>query len=309
MKNKYVFVAVMLSALMAAGILFTSLSADSRPKGDGADSPDGTFRIVTSFYPVYIAALNIAGDCEGVYVQNMSGPQTGCLHDYQMTAEDMIKLSKADAFLINGGGMERFLAKAAAQYPKLPVINASEKVTLLDGNAHAWMSLADYQLQVQEIADGLSKLDVRHQEAYQQNCASYLKKIEGLCRKQQEVAKRLDGCNVMVFHEALEYVAKDYGLTAVGGMDLDEERQVSAKEAAELAWQVKSQDVELILAEEQYGKKMCEMVQAETGVRVAYLDTCVRGDDTADSYVNAMLDNIQRIQEALAPGQAAGGKR
>ena len=43
-------------------------------------------RIVTSFYPVYIATLNVAKDVPGVEVVNLTPPLTGCLHDYQMTA-------------------------------------------------------------------------------------------------------------------------------------------------------------------------------------------------------------------------------
>ena len=36
----------------------------------------------------------------------------GCMHDYQLTPQDMIQLSKADLFLVNGGGIENFLAEA-----------------------------------------------------------------------------------------------------------------------------------------------------------------------------------------------------
>lgn len=38
----------------------------------------------------------------------MTKPQTGCLHDYQMTPADMKKLENADVFIANGAGMESF---------------------------------------------------------------------------------------------------------------------------------------------------------------------------------------------------------
>ena len=47
------------------------------------------FTIVTSFYPMYIDVLNITKGVEGVKVVNMTKQQTGCLHDYQLTTEDM----------------------------------------------------------------------------------------------------------------------------------------------------------------------------------------------------------------------------
>ena len=60
------------------------------------------FRIVTSFYPMYVATINITDGVDGVEVYNMTKPQTGCLHDYQLMTEDMKTLEKADAFVING---------------------------------------------------------------------------------------------------------------------------------------------------------------------------------------------------------------
>ena len=41
--------------------------------------------VVTSFYPMYIAAENVIGDADGVRLENLSEPQTGCLHDFQLT--------------------------------------------------------------------------------------------------------------------------------------------------------------------------------------------------------------------------------
>lgn len=58
---------------------------------------------------MYIAAENIVGDAEGVTLTNLSEPQTGCMHDYQLTPEDMKLLSRADVFIVNGGGIENFV--------------------------------------------------------------------------------------------------------------------------------------------------------------------------------------------------------
>lgn len=294
MKNKYVFVAVMLLALMLTGVGLTNFyvrySADSG--GDG-------LKAVTSFYPMYIVAKNIIGGCEGVTLQNLSEPQTGCLHDYQLTAEDMAKLSSADVFIVNGGGIESFLSDVAKQYPGLTIINACEDIGLLDGNAHAWMSIPDYMVQVQTVAKGLAKLDTANQQAYQKNCGRYLARLEGLQRRQQETAKAYAAQNAVIFHEAFDYVARDYGLTVTGSMDLDEERQASAGEVAGIVRQIREHGAKMILAEERYGKSMCETVQKEADVQVAYLNTCVRGEDDADSYLDAMEANLMLMERVL----------
>ena len=103
--------------------------------------------IVTSFYPMYVFVQNVVGDIPGVNVVNMAGENAGCLHDYQLQTRDMVMLEKASALVINGGGMEQFVDKIAAQYPDLPVIHASEGIEMLcaeeehDGHEEICLSL------------------------------------------------------------------------------------------------------------------------------------------------------------------------
>jgi len=95
------------------------------------DEADDILTVVTSFYPMYIATLNIVDGVEGVRLENLSEPQTGCLHDFQLTPEDMKLLSTADVFVINGGGIESFMSDVAKAYPKLDVVEVCEDVVLL----------------------------------------------------------------------------------------------------------------------------------------------------------------------------------
>ena len=61
----------------------------------GGHGTDGKYRIVTSFYPIYIDAINLATGIKDVEVVNLTPPTTGCLHDYQLTPEDMKTLETA----------------------------------------------------------------------------------------------------------------------------------------------------------------------------------------------------------------------
>ncbi|MCL6646213.1 MAG: metal ABC transporter substrate-binding protein [Dehalococcoidia bacterium] len=55
---------------------------------------------------MYITTINIVGDVPGIRVVSMTGPVTGCLHDYQLTPDDVKRLSDAEVFVVNGAGME-----------------------------------------------------------------------------------------------------------------------------------------------------------------------------------------------------------
>lgn len=329
MKNKYVFTAVLLAMILFVGSVLTMAYVRAEQKKEQAKDED--LLVVTSFYPMYVAAENVIGDVEGVTLENLSEPQTGCLHDYQLTAADMKLLSKADVFIVNGGGIESFLSDVAESYPDLKIVQACDGIDLLesaegtgeshndlssnedadhddhdhsehshgDENAHVWMNLADYQIQVQNICNGLSEADSAHAEQYAKNAQTYLGKVQELQQEAAELASQIASQPVVIFHEAYEYIVQEYGLQLAGEMNLDEERQVSAGEVADILHSIEDNHVSVVLAEELYGTDMGEMVAKQSGVKVVYLDTLTRGDYSADSYLEGMRSNIEQLKEAF----------
>lgn len=362
MKNKYVFVVVMLLSILIANFGFTSIYVSQQNEGKKEDE----FVVVTSFYPMYIAAMNVIGDIEDVTLKNLSEPQTGCLHDFQLTPEDMKLLSTADVFIMNGGGIESFIEDIAKAYPELLIIEACEGMELLEGghehvheedayeveelhthedkhvheteelhthedehiheteelhthedeyvhetedvythegedvNAHAWMSVELYREQIRNIAKGLAEADTSHAQIYLKNAQIYDEKLTELEQLQKEVMEITAKQEVILFHCAYDYVAEDLGLPIAFCMDLDEERQVSAKEVADVVDIINDHHVSYIFAEQLYAESMCNMIKNETDVNVVYLDPLTRGEYDKDSYIEGMRNNLLRMKEAFS---------
>lgn len=305
------------------------------------DEADDMLTVVTSFYPMYIATLNIVDGVDGVRLENLSEPQTGCLHDFQLTPEDMKLLSTADIFVINGGGIESFMSDVAKAYPKLDVVEACEDVALLsddeadrdhdhdhdadaesdsdhdhdhdadtesdsahdhdhgDENAHAWMSVPRYRTMVKTIASHLAQKDEAHAEEYYANAEKYDAKLAKLEKEQDSLKDLTGGQNIIIFHEAYEYVADDFSMNACYLLDLDEERSVSAGEVKQVIGAIKDDGVSVILAEELYGKSMGDTVSRETDVHMVYIDPLNRGEYDKDSYLDGMERNIELIKDAF----------
>jgi len=239
------------------------------------DEADDMLTVVTSFYPMYIAALNIVDGVEGVRLENLSEPQTGCLHDFQLTPEDMKLLSTADVFVINGGGIESFMSDVAKAYPKLDVVEACEDVALLseddadsdhdhdheadtesdsdhdhdhgDENAHAWMSVPRYRTMVQTIASRLAEKDAKHADEYYANAKAYDAKLAVLEEKINSIKSLTNGQNIIIFHEAYAYVADDFSMNACYPSRLAEK---DAKHADEYYANAKAYDAKLAVLEE-----------------------------------------------------------
>lgn len=311
-RKKYGFVALLLAAIAVISLGATNIYVNhNRSENEGEK-----LRIVTSFYPMYIATMNIVDGCDSVILENLSEPQTGCLHDYQLTPEDMVLISKADVLIINGGGIENFIEDIAEKYPNLTIIEAGAGINMQGENAHMWMNMEDYQRQVENIATGLIKAtagmvhnhshDQEHNHEEEESLAEHFKEnADAYCDKIQKLAedyvdiRDYAGEKVILFHEAYEYVAGEWGFDDVYTLNLDEERQVSAGEIADVLEAVKEDGVKFILAEELYGEETAKSIQKEADVEVLYLDTCVRGEYEKDSYLEAMENNLKLLQEAL----------
>ena len=306
MRRKYGFVAAMLSVILLLSLGLTALYTGQEKGGKRA------FKIVTSFFPMYVIAENIVGDAAQVSLENLSEPKTGCLHDYQLTPADMKLLSDADVFIVNGGGIESFLADVAAEYPKLQIISASGDIELLEsgseegehsheeeGNAHAWMSVSRYMQLVDTVAGGLAAADTARAKLYNENAKAYRQRLLPLQKEMEALKENAGGGAVVSLHEAYAYVAQDMGLQVAYTLNLDEERQVSAGEVADVLAAIGENGVKFVLAEEIYGKEMGDMLLRETDVRVIYLDTLVRGDYEKNSYLDGMRENIRLLREAF----------
>lgn len=338
-REKAVFVFLLLSCIALFFLGSTAIYLKSTKSVYSADAEKESFVITASFYPVYIAALNVAGDIDGVEVRNLTQPQTGCLHDYQLTTEDMKAMADSDVLLINGGGIESFVSKVAKTYPKLSIINLSASFAELpeedeeeedhdhedaahedadhedadhdhdhdhdhgEQNSHFWMDIDLYRKEVESMEEGLSIRDPVHADQYKKNAEAYLKKLESLQSEEAELKAALSGKKVVVFHEAFLYLAEDLDMQVTMTMDLDEERQVSAGEVRQVLDALALSDDKIIFAERTYGEEMGDRMTEEASATVIYLDPLTRPKDgqesEQDGYLLAMQENFDKIRTTL----------
>ena len=264
------------------------------------------FRIVTSFYPMYVATINITDGVDGVEVYNMTKPQTGCLHDYQLMTDDMKTLEKADAFVINGAGMEDFMDKVTEQQKKLKVIDASRGIELIHDdegdNPHVWLSVTDAIQQVRNIADQLKEADPAHADAYEKNAAAYIEKLTALKSEMHAALDNVPHKDIVTFHEAFPYFAKEFNLNIIGVVEREPGTEPTPTELQETIEQVSALPSKVLFTEPQYSPAAAETIARETGAKIYTLDPVVTGEATPaakNAYIDTMKANMKVLQEAL----------
>jgi len=289
--------------LAIAGILLSGCSKASTSTNEQQDKTD-KYIIVTSFYPIYISAINITRDIPGVEVINMTKAQTGCLHDYQLTPQDLKILESADVFLINGADMEAFMDKVIKQRPNMKIIEASKGLELLKEesgaqNPHVWVSVSGAMAEVENIALELATADEKNAELYKKNASAYIEKLSALKEKMHSSLEKVKTRDIVTFHEAFPYFAKEFDLNIKSVVEREPGEDPSAGELAETIDLIKSSNVKALFAEPQYSSKAAETIARETGAKVYILDPVVTGEFAHDAYINAMEKNLKVLEEAL----------
>ncbi len=274
--------------------------------------------VVTSFYPIYIFALNLLDGIDGVEVANMAEPGTGCLHDYQLQTGDMKLLARADAFLINGAGMEGYLSGVFDAFPTLPVVDASAGVALLEDcadheheehaghdhafNAHIWLDAGNAVQMVSNLAGGLMAALPSHAEAIAANEDAYIARLTALDEELTAALTSVPHKEIITFHEAFPYFAKAYGLHVAAVINRDPDDALSPRQLAELCKTVIALGAPPLFTEPQYEDMAAQTIARETGAPLCTLDPIVTGpvtDVPLTHYEDVMRKNLAVLLDVL----------
>ena len=275
------------------------VAACGRPVLPPASGGAREFTVVTTFYPLYIMALNVAKDVPGVRVVNMTEPITGCLHDYQLTTADLKTLETVDALVVNGAGMESFLDRVLSRYPKLPQIVASRGVRLIDDNPHVWVGVEGARAEVANIAAGLAALDTAHASLYQANARAYDARLAALAAEMHAALDSAPRTPVVTFHEAFPYFAREFGLNVVAVVEREPGSEPTPSELGETIRLIRRSKGAVIFTEPQYSSRAAEAIARETGAKLHALDPAVTGPDDPDAYLAIMRRNLETLRRAL----------
>ncbi len=277
--------------------------------GCGSDKKDeDTLKIVTSFYPIYLDVINITRGVDGVQVVNLTPSQTGCLHDYQLTPEDMKTLETADILVVNGLGMENFLDKVKETRPDLKIIDASDTpdiVPIMENgvpNPHVWLSVTYAIAQVKNISSKLCELDSVRAEKYKRHTLEYVDELTTLRDELHLSLDLLQNKEIVTFHEAFPYLAAELNLKVVAVIEREPGTEPTPQELAETIEKINALEHKVIFTEPQYSSKAAETIARETGAKIFELDPIVTGEAKSDKlldYVDRMLTNILTLGKAL----------
>jgi zinc transport system substrate-binding protein len=282
--------------------------------------------IVCTFLPVYVFTLNVVGDAPGVRVEMLVARDVGCPHNYALRPADLKRVAHADLIIANGVGAEPFLDDLQKANPKARVLTIADECDVLadaegsDGkaephghadahshggvNPHVWVSPIDAIKEVRTLARKLSDADPSRAERYKANSDAFVIRLETLNRRMHEVAKGFTHRQIVTFHDAFAYVARDLNLEVVATLEAEPGQEPSARRMAEIIDIVRKTHAPVFF-EPASSDAIARTVAHDAGVPVYPLNpfNSLDGKPTAASYEQVMLANLDVLEKALGGRQ------
>ena len=279
-----------------------------------ASQAQDRLKVVTTFTVIADMARNVAGD--GVDVVSVTKPGAE-IHGYEPTPQDIVGASDADLVLWNGLGLERWFEQFLSNLGDVPSVTLTDGIAPIsitggdyDGkpNPHAWMSISNALIYVDNIAKALSTADPANAATYAANAAAYKAKLTAeLDPLKARIAALPEGHRWLATCEgAFSYLARDLGLSELYLWPINADQQGSPRQVQAVIDGVREHQIPAVFCESTVSSDPAEQVARETGAAfggILYVDSLSDGDGPVPTYLDLLKVTTETIAKGLAPAE------
>ena len=278
-----------------------------------------TFSIIGDF------AQKIGGD--RIALRTLVGPN-GDSHVYEPKPADAIALARAEVVLVNGLMFEGFLQRLVeASGTSAAIAVLTDGADILDdpngghyhyvngqavfhaapNDPHAWQSVANAKVYVQNIAKAFCAADQEGCATYEANAQAYLGELAALDADIRQALGAIpeDRRVAVVAHNAFRYFERDYGVSFLAPQGVSTESEASAADVASLIREIREKRAAAVFAENIADARLVGQIASEVGLKLGgtlYSDALSQPGGPAPTYVEMMRHNAATLAAAMAGG-------
>lgn len=289
-------------------------------------------RIVCTTFPQYDWTRQLLGDRTDDVELTLLLDNGIDLHNYQPTADDIIKIARSDLFIYVGGESDAWvndlLETSQNSHVKalsmLACVDAKEEESVegmqedahecghahheAEYDEHVWLSLRNAQTITRAILEALCEADPAHAETYRANADAYIAQLADLDAQYADMVRHAARTAILFADRfPFRYLADDYGLTYYAAFaGCSAETEASFKTIAFLAKKVDELNLPAVLAIEGGNHAIAETVVASTQAKdqvilsVNSLQSMTEADvQRGESYLSVMTQNLAILTHAL----------
>lgn len=201
-----------------------------------------------------------------------SNPET-----YDPTPQQLVTLNKSVAYLRIGyiGFEQAWMERLQANAPDLPVFDTSKDVELMEGHSHGdtpavephiWNSTRNARTIADNIFRALCQLDADHTDYYRERLNRLNHCIERTEQTILALLPEVKSETFLIYHPALTYFARDYGLTQISIED--DGKEPSPTHLQTLIRNCRRDKVKVIFVQQEFDTRNAQVIAREVGARI-----------------------------------------
>ena len=267
-------------------------------------------KVVTSFTVLADMAQRVAGDHASVISITKPGAE---VHGYEPSPRDLVGAQDADLILWNGLNLERWFEQFLSNLGDVPSAVVSDGITPLpigEGayqgkpNPHAWMSLANAMIYIDNIETALVQADPANAAAYTANAAAYKAQLQAaIAPLRDKIATIPEAQRWLVSCEgAFSYLARDLGLREAYLWPINADATGTPQQVRRVIDKVRENAIPAVFCESTVNNDPASQVARETGARfggVLYVDSLSAADGPVPNYLDLLRVTTQTVVDGL----------
>jgi len=299
----YLFIFIIAGLILAGGIFFYGKNKNNQT----SVVSDNKIIVTTSFYPIYFLTSQLGGDLIDAVNLTPSGTEP---HDYELTAQDIIRIKKSQLLILNGGGLEIW-EKDLKSNNDLAIITLGDGLVNknledeggLKKDPHIWLSPILAIKMAEKITEELVKVDFKNRDYYQSNLDILKTKLINLDIKYEQSLVKCQRREIITSHNAFGYLTDTYDLEQISIAGLSPEEEPSIKQLTEIAQLARDKNIKYIFFESLTSPKLSQTIAGEIGAQTLVLNPIegLSDDELSQgkNYLTEMEKNLENLKIAL----------
>lgn len=269
-----------------------------------------TLKVITTFTILADMAQNVAGDLAKVESITKPGAE---IHDYQPTPRDISKVRDADLILWNGLNLEIWFEKFFVNFKNIPTAILTKDIVPISiksgdyqgkPNPHAWMSVENALIYIDNIEKALSKIDIKNEQIYKSNAYNYKKKIIKNIRpiKEEILSIPIYKRWLVTCEGAFSYLAEDYEMKELYIWPTNSDSMGTPKQVQNVIDTINSNKVKVIFCESTVSQKPALQIAKETNISYGgtlFVDSLSKKNGPVPTYLDLLKESSLTIMKAL----------
>ena len=267
-------------------------------------------QVVTTFTILADMARNVAGEAADVTSITKAGAE---IHGYEPTPGDIVRAQGADLILWNGLNLERWFEQFFTNLSDVPSATLTEGITpigIAEGdyagkpNPHAWMSLGNALIYVDNIQGALSQHDPANAATYAANAAAYKTRIiDTIAPLRAAILALPENRRWLATCEgAFSYLARDFQMKELYLWPINADATGTPQQVRRVIDAMRANAIPAIFCESTVNQAPAEQVAREVGAAyggVLYVDSLTEADGPVPTYLDLLRVTAQTIVTGL----------